>query len=91
MNSVVPYYSASTLVQFPYAGSRQTMHYFDSRDVNFIVLDGHFSKDIPTIADWLAHGIPSSRAKLVYDSGGAPDSRIEIYTWQKATTLSEGF
>lgn len=91
MNSVVPYYSSSTLVQFPYAGSRQTLHYFDSREVNFIVLDGHFSKDFPTIADWLAHGIPSGRAKLVYDSGGAPDSRIEIYRWQKATTISAGF
>jgi 4-amino-4-deoxy-L-arabinose transferase-like glycosyltransferase len=81
-NSVVPLYSASTLVQYPCAEPAQTFRYFDSRNVNFIVLGGQNSKSFPTMAEWMAHGIPDPRAQLVYDSGGPPEKRIEIYRWQ---------
>jgi 4-amino-4-deoxy-L-arabinose transferase-like glycosyltransferase len=81
-NSVMPFYSASTFVQYPYAEPAQTFRYFDSRNVNFIVLGGQGSKAFPTMAEWLTHGIPDPRAQLVYDSGGPIEYRIEIYRWQ---------
>jgi len=86
MNSVVPYYSWSTLVQFPYARPAQALRYFDSRNVDFIVLEGSYSNSFPTVADWLTHGIPDPRAQLLYDSGGPFKSRIEIYRWQKPSS-----
>jgi hypothetical protein len=85
MNSVVPYYSSSTLVQFPYARPAQALRYFDSRNVDFIVLEGSYSNSFPTVAEWLTHGIPDPRAQLLYDSGGPLKSRIEICRWQRTS------
>ena len=83
MDSVVPYYSSSILVQFPYARPAQTLRYFDSRNVDFIVLEGAYSSSFPTIGEWFNQGIPDPRAELLYDSGGPLKTRIEIYRWQR--------
>lgn len=83
MNSVVPLYAQGTLVQYPYAKPAQTFRYFDSRNVNFIALEGLGTDAFPTVAEWLAHGIPDPRAQLVYDSGGPAETRIEIFRWQE--------
>jgi 4-amino-4-deoxy-L-arabinose transferase-like glycosyltransferase len=90
MNSIVPYYSRSVLIQFPYAGPSQTLRYFDSRDVEFIALEGYYSKAFPTIGEWFTHGIPDPRAQLVYDSGGPLEHRIAIYRWQRAGSAAAG-
>jgi 4-amino-4-deoxy-L-arabinose transferase-like glycosyltransferase len=90
MDSVVPYYSSSILVQFPYAEPSPTLRYIETKNVDFVVLDGHFSKAYKTIAEWMAQGIPDSRAQLVYDSGGPMDDRIEIYRWERAASVSAG-
>lgn len=82
-NSVVPLYAHGTLVQYPYAEPAQTFRYFDSRNVNFIALEGISTDAFPTMAAWLTHGIPNPRAQLVYDSGGPAETRIEIYRWQE--------
>jgi hypothetical protein len=90
MNSVVPYYSSSIMVQFPYAEASPTLLYLNSKNVDYVVLDGHFSKSYTTIRDWLARGIPDAHAQLVYDSGGSVENRIEIYRWEKAGSGSTG-
>jgi 4-amino-4-deoxy-L-arabinose transferase-like glycosyltransferase len=88
MNSIIPFYSSSTLVQFPYGGPSQTLRYFDSRNVDFIALEGHYSNSFPTIGQWFVHGIPDPRAQLVYDSGGSIENRIEIYHWERASSIA---
>jgi len=90
MNSVVPYYSSSIMVQFPYADPSPTLLYLNSKNVDYVVLDGHFSKSYGTVRDWLARGIPDARAQLVYDSGGSLENRVEIYRWEKASSASTG-
>jgi len=59
LTSVVPYYAQGIFVQFPYAGSPQTLRYMDSRKVDFVILEGRL-KSIPAIGAWLNDGIPSS-------------------------------
>jgi hypothetical protein len=81
MNSILPYYSSSIMVQFPYAEPSPTLLYLNSKKVDYVVLDGHYSKSYETVGDWLARGIPDTRAELVYDSGGPTENRIEIYRW----------
>ena len=88
MNSIVPYYSSSTLVQFPYGEPSQTLRYFDSRNVDFFVLEGYYSRSLPTIGEWFSHGIRDPRAKLLYDSGGPLDQRVEIYRWERANSAA---
>jgi 4-amino-4-deoxy-L-arabinose transferase-like glycosyltransferase len=82
MNSIMPYYSSSIMVQFPYAEPSPTLLYLRSKKVDYVVLDGHYSKSCTTVGDWLARGIPDARAELVYDSGGPTENRIEIYRWE---------
>jgi 4-amino-4-deoxy-L-arabinose transferase-like glycosyltransferase len=89
-NSVVPFYAEGTLVQYPYAAPAQTFRYFDAKNVDFVALEGLSSDSFPTMAVWLTHGIPSPRAQLVYDSGGPPETRIEIYRWQPFSGTAGG-
>jgi hypothetical protein len=78
------------MVQFPYADPSPTLLYLNSKNVDYVVLDGHFSKSYGTVRDWLARGIPDARAQLVYDSGGSLENRVEIYRWEKASSASTG-
>jgi 4-amino-4-deoxy-L-arabinose transferase-like glycosyltransferase len=90
INAVVPLYAQGTLVQYPYAEPAQTFRYLDSRNVDFIALEGIGSDAFPTMAEWLTHGIPNPRARLVYDSGGPAETRIEIYRWQESGGTAVG-
>jgi len=36
---------------------------------------------VPMVGEWLAHGIPDPRARLVYDKTSAPGVRVAIYKW----------
>ena len=51
--------------------------------MDFVVLESQYAKAIPTIGQWVAHGIPDKRAHLIYDDGNASGNRVLIYSWQQ--------
>jgi 4-amino-4-deoxy-L-arabinose transferase-like glycosyltransferase len=81
--TVVPYYADATLVQFPFAHPDLTLRYLDMKHVDFVVLESQYATTIPTIGEWLAHGIPDDHARLIFDSANADGNRVLIYSWQE--------
>jgi hypothetical protein len=81
--TVVPYYADATLVQFPFADPDLTLRYLDMKHVDFVVLESQYATTIPTIGEWVAHGIPDDHARLIYDNANASGNRVLIYSWQQ--------
>jgi Dolichyl-phosphate-mannose-protein mannosyltransferase len=79
---VVTYYAKAASIAFPYAGPDATLRYLAKQNVDFIVLESAEAPVIPTIGEWIAHGIPDPRAQLVYDRTTAPGVRVVIYEWR---------
>lgn len=79
---VVPYYAKGTLIAFPYADPDTTLRYIAKTNVDFIVLESSDAVIVPTVGEWLANGIPDSRARLVYDKTTATGARVVIYQWR---------
>jgi len=81
--TIFTYYAQGTLVGLPFAESARTLRYVDSKNVDFIEVDSHFSSDSPEVADWVEHGIPDKRAQPIYEVGTSPNKKITIYRWEK--------
>jgi len=79
--AVVPYYAKGTLIAFPYGDPEATLRHFARKKVDFIVLESAEVLSVPTVGQWLAHGIPDPRARLVYDKTSAGGVRVAIYKW----------
>jgi hypothetical protein len=80
--TVIPYYAKGTLIAFPYGDPDTTLRYIAQKQVDFIVLESAESSVLPTIGEWMAHGIPDSHAQVVYDRTTSPGVRVVIYRWQ---------
>lgn len=79
--TVVTYYAEGTIIGLPYAESSRVLPYLDSEKVDFIIVDSHYSSSFPEVMDWIKHGIPDNRARLIYENGTNAGNRIEIYRW----------
>ena len=79
--SMVSFYARGTLVQLPYANSELTLRYLKDRGVEFIVLETYTAGPFPTLVAWLAHGIPDSHARPIYDQTNTSGDRVVIYEW----------
>ncbi len=82
--AVVPYYAKGTLIAFPYADPDTTLRYLAKAKVDYIVLASSDAGMVPTVGEWIAHGIPDPRARLVYDKTSATGARVVIYQWRYA-------
>jgi hypothetical protein len=51
-----------------------------------VFLVGHYSTVLPEAAEWLQHGIPDSRAHLIYANGKDMSDRVAIYKWNAHAT-----
>ena len=80
-HAVIPYYSKGTLIGLPYADSETTLRYLAMENVDFVVLTSDHARVLPTISDWIAHGIPDARARLIYDRTNPEGDRVVIYRW----------
>ena len=80
---VVPYYAKATLIAFPYGDPATTLRYIAKRNIDFIVLESAEAQVLPTIGEWIAHGIPDPRAQLVYDKASSAGVRVVIYQWRR--------
>jgi len=80
--AVIPYYAKGTLIGLPYGDPDATMRYIAAKNVDFIVLESEYPRQLPTIGEWIAHGIPDAHARLVYDQTNASGDRVVIYRWQ---------
>jgi hypothetical protein len=93
-HTIVPYYAEATLVQIPFADPEPTRRYLAAKRVDFMVLESQYAKAIPTIGQWIAHGVPDEHAHLIFDNADANGNRVVIYSWEQPqsdfaqTTLS---
>lgn len=88
--ALIPYYAKGTLIGLPYADPDSTMRYVAAKNVDFIVLESAYPRLLPAIGEWIAHGIPNARARLVYDRTNASGDRVIIYRWQKSSGDDSG-
>ena len=77
----VAYYADATIIIFPYADSATALRYLESKNVDYIVLDSLNIRNIPTMGEWFAKGVPDPRAHLVFESGQGTKDQIKIYRW----------
>jgi 4-amino-4-deoxy-L-arabinose transferase-like glycosyltransferase len=82
-DAVVPYYAKGTLIAFPYGDPDTTLRYIAHKKVDFIVLESAETPVLPTIGEWMAHGIPDPHAQVVYDRTNSPGVRVVIYQWRQ--------
>jgi 4-amino-4-deoxy-L-arabinose transferase-like glycosyltransferase len=80
------WYADAAYLQFPNADPATTLRYIAAEKPDFIFLGAHYIAPAPTTEEWLAHGIPDSRAHLIYSSYG-DNGRLLIYEWLPSKSL----
>lgn len=84
LEPMIAFYAEGTLLTLPYADSATCLRYIESKTPDFIVLKDRNPAVRPFLAGWLRDGIPDPRAKLIYESGDTPGTRLRIYAWRRA-------
>jgi len=84
----VAYYADATIIIFPYADSAATLHYLESKNIDYIVLDSLSVRNIPTLGQWYENGVPDSRAHMVFQSTTGTKDVIRIYKWDGLSTTN---
>lgn len=79
--TMLAFHAAATFVPFPHSSSDVALRYLEKRDVNFVVLSDHSIavSSRPYLREWMEHGVPSARAKLIYSVHEKRGGRIRIY------------
>jgi hypothetical protein len=85
-SSSLAFYTDSTYVPYPYASSQVALRFLDKRHIRFVVLKEDVLWSRPYLNDWMANGIPSARATLIYDVQTPHMGRIKIYEWHPLDT-----
>jgi 4-amino-4-deoxy-L-arabinose transferase-like glycosyltransferase len=78
---VVAFYASAPFVPYPYTNSDTALRFLDERGVRFVVLKDENLSTRPYLNAWMSNGVPSERAKLIYDVETAAIGRIKIYEW----------
>jgi hypothetical protein len=82
----VAYYAGADLIYLPYADSDLALRYVAKRNPDYIVLIGGAQGGLPYTGKWFSDGIPSPRARLVYDEARPGGERVKIYQWSPPTS-----
>jgi 4-amino-4-deoxy-L-arabinose transferase-like glycosyltransferase len=82
----VAYYADATIIIFPYTDSATALRYLESKNVDYIVLDSLNIRNMPTMGEWFAKGVPDPRARLVFESRQGTKDEIKIYRWDGGST-----
>lgn len=78
-HNTVSYYADGVWFPSPYADASLALKYIDLKKPDFVVLSGRKIGLTLYMEEWLQHGIPSEKYKLVYDQGTTLQERIMIY------------
>ncbi|HEY0797982.1 MAG TPA: hypothetical protein VGD50_02475, partial [Candidatus Baltobacteraceae bacterium] len=78
---LVPYYAGATAEPLPYSSSATALAYLNAKAPRYVVLESSSAASRPYLADWLAHGIPDPRARLVYRASSEREGDIIVYSW----------
>jgi len=81
--TLLAFHAGATFVPLPYSDSDVAIRYLDKRQVNFLVLSdyGRETSPRPYLQAWMDHGVPSARARLIYDVHQDGAGRVRIYAW----------
>jgi 4-amino-4-deoxy-L-arabinose transferase-like glycosyltransferase len=84
--TLLAFHAGATFVPLPYSDSDVAIRYLDKRKVNFLVLSdyGRETSPRPYLQAWMDHGVPSARARLIYDVHQDGAGRVRIYEWDPA-------
>lgn len=90
--TMLAFHAAAAFVPFPYSDSDVAIRYLEKRKVNFVVLSDYGRDDSPRpyLTAWIEHGVPSARAKLIYNVHDTRGGRIRIYELGPAGRPTEG-
>ncbi len=80
----VPYYADKIYMAYPYADSAQALRYLDKVNPDYLVLWTGMAHMRPFIGEWIANGVPSARAQLVYRKADARGGEMAIWRWNTA-------
>jgi 4-amino-4-deoxy-L-arabinose transferase-like glycosyltransferase len=83
-STVVAFNAGASFVEFPYAAASTALKYIEKKRVNFIVLREADPAPAPYWTDWLTHGIPDQRARLIFSDRTVPHERLMIYQWDES-------
>ncbi|HXZ46766.1 MAG TPA: hypothetical protein VEH02_08560, partial [Pseudolabrys sp.] len=90
VSSHVPYYADGYLVGMPEAPVDLALRYIEKVKPDFIVLWANYSDQRRYLHDWVEHGIPSSKAELVYTAGENTAKKLMIYRWRNDAVDQRG-
>ena len=80
----VPYYADKIYMAYPYANSTEALRYLEKVNPDYLVLWTDMTHMRPFVKDWLANGVPSLHASLVYRKADARGGEIAIWRWSAA-------
>lgn len=81
----VPYYADKIYMAYPYADSAQAIRYLEKVNPDYFVLWSDMAHMRPFIGEWIAYGVPSSRASLIYDKSDGHGGTLKIWRWKPAS------
>ncbi len=88
--AAIPFYADADYIALPYASESVALRYIDSKAPDYVVVRGILSDERPYLGAWAEDGIPGYSDRLVYDSGGPEDERIQIYRWNTGLDAGSG-
>lgn len=78
-SAILPYYAKASFEVYPEADAATALRYIAAKKVDFVVLQEKWLPPTPYAHAWLAAGIPSPDAHLVYSVNTGARGRILIY------------
>lgn len=79
-DGVIAFYAGGTLAAFPYAESSVAIRYIERKGVDVVVLKETVTNR-PYLREWVAKGIPDTRAERLLDFHDPVAGRVVIYRW----------
>jgi hypothetical protein len=81
--TTVAYYSDARWMPMPYASPATMIRYLLKNNPDFVVLGKNDVQSIPFAAEWLDHGIPDPRARLIYAVTSKGTREIAVFRWRQ--------
>jgi 4-amino-4-deoxy-L-arabinose transferase-like glycosyltransferase len=79
--TIAAYYAGANLIEMPYGDSSAALGYIHKEKPDFVVLLGSRANDYPFLRQWLEHGLPDRKARLVRAFGRSIESKALVYRY----------
>ena len=81
VSASIPFHASAQYVPFPQGDSRTAFEVISRLGVDFIVVRTARAVSPSYLSEWLDHGVPDARARLVYSRQGRDAEQIAVYKW----------